>query len=574
MHDGSAFRWPSIRPRRAALLLALLFVYSMLQGSAHWLSSPAPYLWALFASGAVGAWVTLPLLQLAVLHAPSPRSAPLRFLAVHSVAYASAAVISKLVHRVLSAWIARVSEVELPAQPFVADLLFDVQTSLPVYAGFATLLSAHQSARDALERRAMAARLRRELDEAKLAGLSAQLDGAELLRELAAVRVALHRDVASAESMLDALGSKLRAALASEARPRDTPLPTAQPSARAVRLRLDARHAWWALLVSTGAALLSAFTLSVARPEQAQLFLGLSFARCLALWLALPISYLAVRTQPDPRTSWLRWAVLHSFALPLFMVVLVAAEYGMALLAQAPAPSFARSLLAELQYASNAYLASAGVWTALFFWHARDLQRQHEAELAQLLSATRLASLTAQLEPHFLFNALNTIGALSYAALERSQALLADLEALLGSTLGDPRATWSLREERTHLTRYLAFVDARFGDRVAVAVALGPELDGVELPRFALQGLVENAVKHNQADTADLRITVQGAREAGQARFEVADDGQGFSATSRAGGLARLDQVLRLLYGAGLERGSGRGARIRFSVPHPTFRQG
>ncbi|MET0390868.1 MAG: histidine kinase, partial [Polyangiales bacterium] len=197
--------------------------------------------------------------------------------------------------------------------------------------------------------------------------------------------------------------------------------------------------------------------------------------------------------------------------------------------------------------------------------------------LASTLSATRLANLTAQLEPHFLLNALNTISELMYSDPALARHLLNGLSQLLASVLGDQRATWTWAEERIHTMHYVDFIEARFGDRISVLLSLPSQLEHLPLPRFAIQGLVENAVKHNQDRRERLLIEVVAEHRGGHVSVSVADNGRGFSryadgGYTRHGGLARLEQVLGLLYGPGarLERvySASPGARVTLRLPN------
>jgi LytS/YehU family sensor histidine kinase len=160
-----------------------------------------------------------------------------------------------------------------------------------------------------------------------------------------------------------------------------------------------------------------------------------------------------------------------------------------------------------------------------------------------------------------------------YEDLAKADRLLGDLGAMLRDGLAAEGPTWPLEGELAHLAHYLAFVEARFGDRVAVDLRVQAGLGGLEVPRFALQRLVENALKHN-ADAVGrvLRVTVEARREAGAVRLTVSDDGAGFAPGAKDGvGLENLRRSLDLLHDARarLETGNGPGggAVVAMTLP-------
>jgi hypothetical protein len=208
-------------------------------------------------------------------------------------------------------------------------------------------------------------------------------------------------------------------------------------------------------------------------------------------------------------------------------------------------------------------------------WRERQALALREAELASELKEARLQALIGQLNPHFLFNALNTVSSVMYEDLERTDRLLSDLGQVLRAGLDSDRATWPLADEKAHTERFFALLRARFGDRLALCWALDPELERMPVPRFMFQLLVENAVKHNQDRLGALEVRLRARREGEAVLLEAEDTGRGFAEPSRAPGaglgLRHLEQVLALLHGshARLERGAGPegGARVRLIVP-------
>lgn len=223
------------------------------------------------------------------------------------------------------------------------------------------------------------------------------------------------------------------------------------------------------------------------------------------------------------------------------------------------------------------YTIIAAVLTFYGVWRERQARALREAQLEGELRSTQLRALMGQLDPHFLFNALNTVSAVMYEDLAKTDRLLSDLGLLLRNSLERGSGpTWTLAEERVHTERFLALMVARLGERLRIHWALEPGLEAHQVPRFALQALVENSLKHNQDRTGRLEVWLRARREAGALVLEVEDTGRGFTAqppTTRGSGLglSALRQVLELLYGGEgrLELGKGveGGARVQLWLP-------
>jgi LytS/YehU family sensor histidine kinase len=157
--------------------------------------------------------------------------------------------------------------------------------------------------------------------------------------------------------------------------------------------------------------------------------------------------------------------------------------------------------------------------------------RERERETLQLssqLTAARLQVLTAQLQPHFLFNTLHTIGSLilqrkNDAAME----MLAELGELLRITLHRQSAeSIPLKDELDHLKRYVRIEEARFGDRLAVQWDVEPQSLDACVPPLILQPLVENALKHGVATRVErATLVIRAAMDNGRLRVSVRNDG-------------------------------------------------
>jgi LytS/YehU family sensor histidine kinase len=148
---------------------------------------------------------------------------------------------------------------------------------------------------------------------------------------------------------------------------------------------------------------------------------------------------------------------------------------------------------------------------------ARDIR---ERDMQQLATEAELRALRAQLNPHFLFNALTTIGYLVRAAPDRAIETLLRLTDVLRAVLKRSDGEFAtLGEEMEIVSAYLAIERARFEDRLVVAIDVPDTLAALRVPPLVLQPLIENAVKHGIAPL------VTGGRISVTARLEAADAG-------------------------------------------------
>ena len=167
---------------------------------------------------------------------------------------------------------------------------------------------------------------------------------------------------------------------------------------------------------------------------------------------------------------------------------------------------------------------------------------------AQVVS-TELDALQARINPHFLFNTLNSIAALIREDPARAEAVTLQLSALFRYTLQAPKqGLVTLEEELAIVEGYLAIEQQRLADRLAYSVDVDPSLLGIRIPPLLLQPLVENAIKHGvAASIGGGRITVRGAREGERVQLIVSDTGD---AREPSPGLGEgLDNVTRRLRG-------------------------
>ncbi|GAL21518.1 autolysin sensor kinase [Vibrio maritimus] len=113
-----------------------------------------------------------------------------------------------------------------------------------------------------------------------------------------------------------------------------------------------------------------------------------------------------------------------------------------------------------------------------------------------MLNQAEIKLLHAQVNPHFLFNALNTISAITRRDPDKARSLIQHLSQFFRSNLKQNIETVTLKEELAHVNAYLTIEKARFTDRLEVDIDISPDLLEQAVPSFTLQPLVENAIKH------------------------------------------------------------------------------
>ncbi|HYE74127.1 MAG TPA: histidine kinase [Blastocatellia bacterium] len=208
------------------------------------------------------------------------------------------------------------------------------------------------------------------------------------------------------------------------------------------------------------------------------------------------------------------------------------------------------------------YWLVAGGWLA-WDYNRESQQRQLQAaqlelkatQLEQRLTESRLLNLKAQLHPHFLFNALNTISAFVEKDPRGARQMIEHLGDLLRFSLEHSEAQENtLEEELQVLEHYLAIQRVRFEDHLRLKIDVSPDTLHAAVPSLILQPLVENAIRHSVAkQTSPVCVTIQAVRDNGHLRLQVSDDGPGlpigWDLNEQAGvGLTNTKQRLEQLY--------------------------
>lgn len=277
--------------------------------------------------------------------------------------------------------------------------------------------------------------------------------------------------------------------------------------------------------------------------EMAAAAIGIGTGVVIALLL-----YRLVRRAPWPRSFRWRFAVLHLAAAPLAALAWLALSMALESFVPGYVPDVEGSdrVIEFMMVGTLCYAIVAGV--------AHAVEGSARAARAESAAArTQLAALRAQLHPHFLFNALHTVVQLIPADPARAVEAAELVADLLRATLEEQRDEVTLGDELSFVSRYLAVERIRFGDRLVVREEVDPGLQDERVPAFALQTLVENAVRHGAAPrVAATEIVVAAAGSASHLTLSVRNSGDGAPARApEAGagtGLARLRERLAVLY--------------------------
>ena len=270
-----------------------------------------------------------------------------------------------------------------------------------------------------------------------------------------------------------------------------------------------------------------------------------NICRSLPLDEGMPLRYILVYTGSALGSAaiWLGMGGVWSYALgEMFGAVGAVDAYRAAL----PAWGGTGALL---------YIGSIVAHYLLLSMRAARETGQRALELGMQAREAELRALRSQVNPHFLFNSLNSISALTTrdAAAAREMCLLL-AEYFRGSLAAGGRETLPLREELALLDEFLAIERARFGERLRVERVIDPAALDCAVPALLLQPLAENAVKHGIAHLVDGGvIAVSITRTGGTLRIEIRNDVDPEAVPRRGTGLghAIIRNRLRLLYGGG-----------------------
>jgi two-component system, LytTR family, sensor kinase len=262
-----------------------------------------------------------------------------------------------------------------------------------------------------------------------------------------------------------------------------------------------------------------------------------------AMGIAITILLWQALRRFDHKGLWVRIAAAALLAAPSALLVSSANYYAFNVLSpcncrevdqlappNTPMPS-ASMIIADVAIDRYFFLiAWCSIYLALGF--AGDVGRaeRRASQFARAAQSAELRALRYQVNPHFLFNTLNSLSALVMRGRrDEAEAMIMNLSTFYRTSLsGDPNEDMPLRDEIALQQLYLDIEMIRFPDRLIVAIDLPDDLAGAAVPGLILQPLVENAIKHGVAQTSKpVTITISAHRDGDMLILTVADNGRG-----------------------------------------------
>ena len=276
-----------------------------------------------------------------------------------------------------------------------------------------------------------------------------------------------------------------------------------------------------------------------------------------AAWVAallFPFIARFARRFPIQRDNWAYTVPLHTVSLVIFSLTKTSLMWGgrKVLYALFGLGTYNYGIMAarypmEFFHDVIAYV----VIVALLYLFDRHVRT---AQLETRLAEARLENLRLQLQPHFLFNALNAISSAVYEDPRKADAMIAGLGNLLRTTISDSDAQIvPLERELETLQLYLDIMRHRFEDKLQVDIQIAPDVQKALAPHLLLQPLVENSIRHGVDPRSNaVNVTITAERDGDHTRVQVRDSGRGFPQTGmkKGTGLSNTAERLRQLYGA------------------------
>jgi sensor histidine kinase YesM len=293
------------------------------------------------------------------------------------------------------------------------------------------------------------------------------------------------------------------------------------------------------------------------------------FSNCIGPLIALTMPYLVPAVKR--RVGFpLDWSIIIGAMVVIGVVGSVVALTILRMTGYLAAGRFAEWFFGSLRISVIATLTFGVFGTALEMLRAQldattlalRTKERDAAESRRLAAEARLASLESRVQPHFLFNTLNSIAALIHDDPDGAERMTAQLASLLRSSLDQQAALISIDEELRIVRNYLDIERVRFGDRLRFDIQMDAAAESARVPRMAVQTLVENSVKYAVSSRREgATIAVSAAASNGHVQITVRDDGPGFDpATASPGhGLALVRERLAMTLGD--------GAQLRVEAP-------
>jgi two-component system LytT family sensor kinase len=224
-------------------------------------------------------------------------------------------------------------------------------------------------------------------------------------------------------------------------------------------------------------------------------------------------------------------------------------------------------------YASSVF----AVMLPLKIWNNTRNEKKLEAQQLRLNEA-RLAALTSQINPHFLFNTLNSVSSLIRSNPDQARSVVYRLSSILRRLLRKTDNLTTLREELAFIDNYMTIEMVRFGEKLQFVKEIDPETLDHLVPSMLLQPIVENSIRHGLSSKVDGGlIRVRSSLSANRLLIVVEDDGVGIPETKLATlfeqgiGVSNVNERLKVLFGSDyrmwIDSKPGEGTRTGIEIP-------
>jgi two-component system LytT family sensor kinase len=226
-------------------------------------------------------------------------------------------------------------------------------------------------------------------------------------------------------------------------------------------------------------------------------------------------------------------------------------------------------------YATTAFAISIPIK----IWNSARNERLLEMK-ERLLAEARLSALSSRINPHFLFNTLNTVSSLIRTNPEKARRVVYQLARILRRLLRKTDGFLPLKDEMSFIEDYLAIEMARFGDKLRFEKEIEPETMELAVPSMILQPIVENSIKHGISRKVEGGlIRIASRRAGGRLVLKIEDDGMGMDEDRLAGllssgiGVSNVNERLQVLFGSNyrltVDSRPGDGTRTEVELPLP-----
>lgn len=286
---------------------------------------------------------------------------------------------------------------------------------------------------------------------------------------------------------------------------------------------------------------------------------GAIFGISVSLFAALLIPFMNKYVLPKaPTVLWNPLAAIFSFLSGFFGSL--CAFWVVAVLGRSLPPVIAQNKIGiSILVGINAYLIGALIYR---FVKARN----EKEELGKMLTKSRLSSLEAQLNSHFLFNALNSLAELIHIDSAKAEDMTLKLSSFLRAAMVE-KPLIELSEEIESARRYIGLENIRFDGAIELSVDIAPECQKMLVPKFSVQLLCENGVKHGLTNEQNgLRIFIKAVATKSSLQITVSNDGKQVQNKDFGVGLCNLRERLQRLQNGTLELSDTKNVTYKITI--------